>query len=329
MSGNLTGLTALMRGPISSVGSLATARGASAYAHSQANRSLDSLSQILDLPKDVVDRRRKANDTILQLHDAQRSMVSDRKAAAKQRLDMAGAKLQMLRMFAGDPKAMAQQAKQIAREIQQAAREYGAALKVEGGAAATGAIAGPPAQANGDQAGAAAEASPGEGGLAGGTEAGAGERVDPAETAAAADDAPDAKAGEPATRSANPAKTDQEKAAEAYQAAAADLSSRHSKAQGEREAIDAFKQAAREAKRLIEEAARRMKAEEGGDGEVRQLDASARAMTRAVDDLDRAAAETGQVGPAGQAGLGAANGLAVATASIAAAPIAVAVDILA
>ncbi len=312
MSGNLTGLAALMRGSIGGAGSLATGRIASAQAHSQANRTLESLTQILDLPKDVVDRRRKASDTILQLQDAQRSMVSDRKAAAKQRLDMAKARLQMLRMFAGDPKAMAQQAKQIAREIQQAANAYGAALQAEGAAAVTGAVGAAPAQA-GD----------------GGAEAGPGVHVDPAQTAAAAVDAPNDRNGvgdkavEPTDRSGNPAKGEREKAAEAYQAAAADLSSRHSKSQGEREAIEAFKQAAREAKRLIEEAARRMKAEEGGEGEVRQLDASARAMTRAVDDLDKA------VAGAGQAGLGAAGVLPVGAAVASAVSFTGAIDLLA
>jgi hypothetical protein len=221
------------------------------------------LATLLDLPQDARDRHDKSKAMVAQLEQAGKAMIGDRKAAAQQKLDRARAKLQMLRMFGGDPKAMARQARQIAQEIREAAREYGAALKAEGGgAAAVPAVPAPPTTPSGPTA--------------------SGEGTDAAEGGAAAATSGDAKAGEDG-------QAERGKLVAGFQNAAAEMASKGDKARAEREAIDKFKQAADEAKRLIEEAIRRLKAEKANDPLIGELEKAKGAMTKAIGELDDAA----------------------------------------
>lgn len=280
MSVNPTGLSSILLGPAATVGGFAAPLGPDARARSQAKRSLDTLAETLDLPQAVVDRRRKADDTLLQLQTAQRSMVSDRKAAAKQKLDQAKARLQMLRMFAGDPKTMARQAKQIAQEIRAAARAYGAAGATEAPAETTSSGTSPGGEAGAAAPGAAAlpEDANGSGSQGEGTKKAA---------------EPRAPAGEepPPT-----AEEQRQQAGDAYRAAAHGIASRGAKSQAEREEIEQFKDAARLARQLLEEAARRLKQEEADPAEIEDLDKVSRSMTRAVEDLSAAEATGGVTG---------------------------------
>lgn len=248
------------------------------------------LATLLDLPQDARDRHDKSKAMVAQLEQAGKAMIGDRKAAAQQKLDRARAKLQMLRMFGGDPKAMARQARQIAQEIREAAREYGAALKAEGGSAAPAVPATP-----------ATPSSP----------AASGEGTNAAEGGAAAATSGDAKVGEDG-------QAERDKLVAGYQNAAAEMASKGDKARAEREAIDKFKQAADEAKRLIEEAIRRLKAEKANDPLIGELEKAKGAMTKAIDELDDAADSPAPVAAAS------------VTAPATAAPVAIAaIDILA
>lgn len=231
------------------------------------------LVSLLDLPQEVRDRQQKSKDLLAQLEQAGKAMIGDRKAAAQQKLDQARAKLQMLRMFGGDPKAMARQARQIAQEIREAARDYGAALKAEGGGvAATPQVPATPA----------APAAPSEGDAA----------ANGADPATASDDG---KAGEGG-------QTGCERLAEGYRNAAAEIASKGDKARAEREAIDKFKQAADEARRLIEEAIRKLRAQKAhgaNDPLVDELEKAKGSMVKAVGELDDAASGGVAAAPAG------------------------------
>jgi hypothetical protein len=237
-----------------------------------AGRTLEALAQTLDLPQDVLDRRRKADESLLQLQAAQRSMVSDRKAAAKQKLDQAKAKLQMLRMFAADPKAMARQAKQIAQEIREAARAYGAAGAVD-----------VPADATSSDSASRGEANPGATGQTGAEtppDPAKGARSQPGDTGAVAEPGDSPGEDRPPT-----AEEQRQTVAAAYRAAAHDVASRGAKSQAEREEIEQFKDAARQARQLLEEAARRLRQDGADPAEIGEIDKVSRSMTRAVEDL--------------------------------------------
>lgn len=238
----------------------------------------------------------KASRTVLSRLDEVRSAASEqRKAAAQQKLELARKKLQMLRMLSGDPKMAARQAKQIAQDIREAAREYGAAAgsggtvsgAPEAGMAAGQGAADPAAATPGDKAGEA-------GARNGGTEAVPSAEAQPSGLPGA-DGKPEA--GKPSTR---------EEAARAYQDTAAKLDRKAAASEADREVLDKFKQAADEAKRLIEEAVRKLKARKPGDGDAREAEAAARAM---VAEIDKLADAMGQAATALQAG-GAADGLA-------------------
>jgi hypothetical protein len=208
-----------------------------------------TLADTVQLSPEARAKQGTAEETLAQLQQANRSMATDRKAAAKQKLDQAKARLQMLRMFAGDPRAMARQAKQIAQEIREAARAYGAAGAADAPAEATSA-----------------------------------ESASPAQTKAVAPDAPAAKAptGEDPTPSAEEPR---QQAADAYRAAAQDIASRGAKSQAEREEVEQFKDAARQARQLLQEAARRLRQESSGPAEIEEIEKVSRSMTRAVEDL--------------------------------------------
>ena len=211
--------------------------------------AIRAMADTVQLSPEARAKQGTAEETLAQLQQATRSMVTERKAAAKQKLDQAKARLQMLRMFAGDPKAMARQAKQIAQDIREAARAYGAA-----GAADV------PAEAT------SAESAPG------------------AETAAVGSVGPTANAP-PGEGSPPSAEEQRQQAADAYRAAAQDIASRGAKSQAEREEIEQFKDAARQARQLLQEAARRLRQENSDPAEIGEIEKVSRSMTRAVEDL--------------------------------------------
>lgn len=289
MSVNLSGLSSPVPGLVGRGGSPA-ARTGSIRGQGAADRTLESLTQTLDLPQDVLDRRRKADESLVQLQAAQRSMVSDRKAAAKQKLDQAKAKLQMLRMFAGDPKAMARQAKQIAQEIREAARAYGAAgaADVPSGAASSDSAS----RAEADS-GATGPVATGQAGAETPLDEAKGSRSQPVDNGAVAEPGDSPGEDRPPT-----AEEQRQAVAAAYHAAAHDIASRGAKSQAEREEIEQFKDAARQARQLLEEAARRLRQEEADPNEIEEIDKVSRAMTRAVEDLsapDATGAVTGVI----------------------------------
>jgi hypothetical protein len=100
--------------------------------------------------KPLTAQQQKANDVINTLTQAKKSLISDRKAAALQKLELARRKLELLRSLGADPKMIAAQAKEIAQEIGEAAQEYSAALQSEGGSIDASALAsaGQPADAS-------------------------------------------------------------------------------------------------------------------------------------------------------------------------------------
>lgn len=236
------------------------AAGRAAKAKAAADRSATTLATFLDLPQTVLDKRKKGAEALAQLEQAHQAGIAHRKGAAKQKLEAARAKLQMVRMFGGDPKAMARQAKRIAQEIREAAREYGAALQAEGGSAA-------------------------------GADGGAG----PAETGKADTGVADAAGDKPDAGDAGQ-DPDASHKASAYQTAATDMAARSDKARAEREDIEKFKEGARDARRLIEEAIRRLKAQKAAARDIDELEGARRSMTEAVDDLDKASSDKAAAG---------------------------------
>jgi hypothetical protein len=133
------GVSASSRPSASGTSPPATGRGSSGM--DPAVRSTQSaqarLASLLVLPDDVAkslaEDQKRAADLLAVLDQAKKSMVSDLKGAALEKLNRARKKLELLRMFGGDPKAVAREAKRIAEEIRAAAREYASALKAEGG----------------------------------------------------------------------------------------------------------------------------------------------------------------------------------------------------
>lgn len=245
-----------------------------------ANAAAEKLVALMDLPQEVRDAHQRSQDVLAQLEQAGKAMVADRKGAAEQKLEQARAKLAMLRMYGGDPKAIARQAKEIAREIREAAREYGAALKAEGGGAGTAAM---PMPAAGEQAApqAGGEADPGAA-EAQGPQA---PRPEDPNAAARKPEAADPKAADP--------EAERERVAATYREAAAEIAAQGARAQGQRETIDKFKQATDEARRVIEDAIRKLKEQKQDGALVDELTRAKDSMARAVEALDGAASEAG------------------------------------
>ncbi|MCZ8315878.1 hypothetical protein [Phreatobacter sp.] len=267
-------------------------RPAAAGAGVQATGRADPTAALADTVQLSPEARAKhvaAQETLGKLQQATASMATDRKAAAKQKLDQAKAKLQMLRMFSGDPKAMARQARQIAQEIREAARDYGAAAASEAPAEAT-----PSDQAPGTAAGqTGAETASDARNPQGEDKASASPAPDPAKTGEAGK-APDA--GSAGTERPPTDEERRQQVADAYRAAAHDIASRGAKAQADREDIEQFKDAARQARQLLQEAARRLKQEKADPAEIDEIEKASRSMTHEVDELsapDATSAEPG------------------------------------
>ncbi len=220
-------------------------------------------------------------------------MIADRKRAALQKLELARKKLEILRMLGGDPGSVARQAKQIAQEIAAAAREYGAALQAEGGAdGADAANVAPEAPASSEatasrgsppSAGAeTADATDAAGGSAG-TDTPAAATTAGMGPALAKDGVPDASVAL-TTKATDPA-VERQKTAEAYQAVAAKMADRANKAKGEADDLAKFKDAAREAKELVKNAAHKLKAKHPDDLAVADAQRATAAMDREIQDL--------------------------------------------
>jgi hypothetical protein len=235
-----------------------------------------ALADTIQLSPDARAKHDAAQETLAQLQQMHSAMASDRKGAAKQKLDQAKAKLQMLRMFSGDPKALARQAKQIAQEIREAAKDYAAAGAMEASAgteAPASAMAGMTVTPGNDSAG--------------DTQATTGTDDKPSGTAAESGGEDTGKTVKDVSRAEEPPTNEErrQQVADAYRAAAHDIASRGAKAQAEREEIEQFKDAARQARELLREAARRLKQAKAEPGEIEELEKASRSMTRAVDDL--------------------------------------------
>ncbi|MGL4288423.1 MAG: hypothetical protein ACRCVA_18890 [Phreatobacter sp.] len=250
--------------------------------------------------KALAEAQKSSRDLLAKLDQVRTSAVSDRKAAAQQKLELARKKLQMLRMMGGDPKTIARQAKQIAQEIREAAKEYGAAVQSGGGASMGAATTEAPtapaeaAAAKGGEASAGAAADPTTG-----TE-GQSQASKPAEAAQAGQ--PDKE--QPGQGTADKGSVDKgsvdkatarEQAAKAYQDMAAKVDQKGAANQAEREVLDKFKQAADEAKRLIEDAVRKLRARNANDPDAREAEKAKNAMLKQIDELGDTmrAAETG------------------------------------
>jgi hypothetical protein len=216
------------------------------------------LASLLVLPDDVAkslaEDQKRAADLLAVLDQAKKSMISDLKGEALEKLNRARKKLELLRMFGGDPKAVAREAKRIAEEIRAAAREYAAALKAEGG--------GDVSAAEGEQGTAQAT------GTSEAAEAGA----KPADAAPAVVETADLEAARQQT-------------VQAYQDAAARAAAQANKDRGEREVLAQFKDAAREVKRLIEDAVRKLKAKNPSDPDAREAEQAKAAMEKEIKEL--------------------------------------------
>jgi hypothetical protein len=235
------------------------------------------LASLLVLPDDVAkslaEDQKTAADLLAALDQAKKSMANDRKGEALEKLNRARKKLELLRMFGGDPKAVAREAKRIAEEIRAAAGEYAAALKSEGGgnvpATDSVAVGASPS---------ATPAPPGQGvvhvpGVADAGEAGAKPADAPAKDAAPA-----------IVETADPEAARQQ-TVQAYQDAAARVAAQANKDRGEREVLAQFEDAAREVKRLIEDAVRKLKAKNPSDPDARDAERAKAAIDEEIKEL--------------------------------------------
>ena len=249
------------------------------------------------------DQSEKTQDVLRTLKQAKQSFVSNSKDAALQKLELARKKLALLRSLGGDPKAVARQAKAIAQEISAAAAQYGAAVEADGGGDAASLAAGSDeATAQGDTAApagtdTASASSTATAASSDGTQPTPDVSADAATTAATSQAEASATgsspASSPATKSTSDAATDastntstsggsditRQKTLQAYQDAAK-VSPPSNGVSGDQDAVRQFRDAANDAKNLIEEAARKLKAKHPADPDA----AGAR---RAEADLDQ------------------------------------------
>lgn len=234
------------------------------------------LASLLVLPdglsKSLAEDQKAAADLLAVLDQAKKSMASDLKGEALEKLNRARKKLELLRMFGGDPKAVAREAKRIAEEIRAAAREYAAALKSEGGDVSAAASAPVDASASATSGQGAAQAT--------GTSEAAEAHAKPA-------DSPAKDAAPAAVETADPEAARQQ-TMQAYQDAAARVAAQANKDRGEQEVLAQFKDAAREAKRLIEDAVRKLKAKNPSDPDAREAEQANAAMEKEIEKLSDA-----------------------------------------
>lgn len=232
---------------------------ASAQAMSLLQNSLNALRPALDgdVADALSDQLEKTRDALTKLDEAKQGMIGDRKAAAEQKLEQARKKLALLRMMGGDPKAIMRQAKAIAQEIKGAANEYSEALKAQGGDGASSAAV--PADAATGSADPAAT---------------------PSDATAAAGEVPAVASSADAT-----AKTASPDVAAQPQTPADKATAEAKDNQHEHDVLEAFKDAARAVKRVMEEAARKLKAQRPADPESSGTAQIGAAMDKAVGEL--------------------------------------------
>jgi hypothetical protein len=264
------------------------------------------------LTKPLTDEQREANDAIRALNQVKKQLVDDRKSAALQKLERAREQLRILRSLGGDPKTIARQAKLIAQEIGAGATEYAAAVASEGGADAS-APADPSAAAPaaddsvssasdaGTTAGSTPEAATGQGAPA--VTGAATDATPTGEKSSAASSSKDSKADSDASSTAG-ATTDTDAARQqtlkAYQDGAAKTAANSEQARGERDALEKFRDAARDAKNLIEEAARKLKAKKSADPDAAEAERAASGLDHDIQQLSDAI-QTQQIETAGVA----------------------------
>jgi hypothetical protein len=254
------------------------------------------------LTQPLSDEQRQASDAIRTLHQVQKQLVDDRKSAALQKLERLREQLRILRSLGGDPKTIARQAKLIAQEIGAAATEYAAAVASEGGGDASA-----PADPS-----STAPAGSDTGSSASGTAATAGSTPEPAtsqdapavtgaatdatatgEKSSAAPSSNDSKAdsdASPTAHATTESDTDaaRQKTLKAYQDAAANTAANSARASGDRDALQQFKDAARDAKNLIEEAARKLKARKSADPDAAEAERAASGLDHDIQGLSDA-----------------------------------------
>ncbi|WP_445488254.1 hypothetical protein [Rhodopseudomonas sp. RCAM05734] len=259
---------------------------ASAQAMSLLQNSLNALRPALDgdVATALSDQLEKTRDALTKLDDARQGMIGDRKAAAEQKLELARQKLALLRMMGGDPKAIMRQAKAIAQEIKGAANEYSEALKAQGGEGASNAAV--PSDAVTGSA-------------------------DPAATAS---DATSTTGEAPAVASPADAtaKTAAPEVAAQPQSPADKATAEAKDNQHEHDVLEAFKDAARAVKHLMEEAARKLKAQHPADPEADGAAQTGAAVDKAVGEL----AENIQISQSGGADAALATVMVAATPTI-------------
>jgi hypothetical protein len=245
------------------------------------------------LAKPLSDEQREANDAIRTLSQVKKQLVDDRKSASLQKLERAREQLRILRSLGGDPKTIARQAKLIAEEIGAAATEYAAAVASEGGGDASApddpSATAPAADESGSSASGAEKTagSTPEAATAQSAQAVTGAATDATSTiekSSAGSSSKDSKANSdasPTARATTSSDTDAARQAtlKAYRDAAAKTVANSEQASGERDALQQFKDAARDAKNLIEEAVRRLKAKKSADPDAADAE-------RAVSSLD-------------------------------------------
>jgi hypothetical protein len=265
------------------------------------------------LTKPLTDEQREANDAIRTLDQVKKQLVDDRKSAALQKLERAREQLRVLRSLGGDPKTIARQAKLIAQEIGAAATEYAAAVASEGGADASApadpSAAAPAADDSGSSAsdaGTTAGSTPPEAATGQGAPAVTGAATDATPTgekSSAASSSKDSKADSDAS-STDGATTETDAARQqtlkAYQDGAAKTAANSEQARGERDALEKFRDAARDAKNLIEEAARKLKANKSADPDAADAERAASGLDHDIQQLSDAI-QTQQIETAGVA----------------------------
>ena len=241
------------------------------------------------LAKSLADQQQKANDAIDTLNQARQSLVVDRKSAALQKLELASIRLQLLRSLGGDPKLIARQAKQIAQEIAAAATEYGDA--VSGGADAS-APSGQPAEAPaaGEVAASATDAgAPDQADISAAPASDAAESTGaPAGVGTASAPSPDVKTAADKTTTL-PASVDlkaaRQKNVQVYQDAVAKRSALANKGEDDRENLEKFRAVADEAKRVIEDAARKLKLKSARDPDAAEAEHAKIGLDLAIQQL--------------------------------------------
>jgi hypothetical protein len=282
-------------------------------------------------------QQQKPNNILATLTQAKKGAVTDRKAAALQKLEQARERLRILRTFGGDPKAVAKEAKAIAQEIGDAAKEYGAAVQSEGGGDVSALASAPAAAATPtDPAAPPADASTatdqaaGHSADAAAADPGASPAVNGASAATAADgpdktDGFDQKSSSD-TASATPAGADadsaRQKVVQAYQDAAAKGAEKSSEEKGNNDALEKFRDVARDAKQLIDDAARKLKAKNPADSNA--IDAQS-----AKTSLDQDIKGLGDVIQAAQIEANAGDGGASSSVDVASPSVSVSINVVA